>query len=80
MPEPIAEAVISKLSVHLGPHVAKMAVRLFAKKAGVDGYEHLTAAHLPRLLEELRPMLNVMIGRGPSESVVADIERTAAAR
>lgn len=80
MPEPIAEAVISKLSVHLGPHVAKMAVRMFAKKAGVDAYEHLTAAHLPRLIEELRPMLNVMIGRGPSESVVADIERTASAR
>lgn len=80
MPEPIAEVVISKLSVHLGPHVAKMAVRLFAKKAGVDGAEHLTAAHVPRLIEEIRPMLNVMIGKGPSASVVADIERTSAGR
>ena len=78
MPEPIADVVIAKLSVHLGPHVAKMAVRLFAKKAGVDGYEHLTAAHVPRLIEEIRPMLNVMIGKGPSASVVADIERTSA--
>ena len=80
MPEPIADVVIAKLSVHLGPHVAKMAVRLFAKKAGVDGYEHLTAAHVPRLIEEIRPMLNVMIGKGPSASVMADIERTSAGR
>ncbi len=80
MPEPIVEVVIAKLSVHLGPHVAKMAVRSFAKKAGVDGYEHLTAAHVPRLIEDIRPMLNVMIGKGPSASVVADIERTSAGR
>lgn len=80
MPEPIAEAVIAKLSGHLGPHVAKMAVRSFAKKAGVDSYEQLTAAHLPRLIEDIRPMLNVMIGKGASESVVADIERTGAGR
>lgn len=80
MPEPIADVVIAKLSVHLGPHVAKMAVRSFAKKAGVNDYGQLTAAHVPRLIEDIRPMLNVMIGKGPSESVVADIERTSAGR
>ena len=74
MPEPIAETVIAKLSVHLGPHVAKMTVRSFAKKVGA---EQLTAAHVPGLIEDIRPMLNVMIGKGPSESVVADIERVA---
>jgi hypothetical protein len=77
MPEPIAETVIAKLSVHLGPHVAKMTVRSFAKKVGA---EQLTAAHVPGLIEDIRPMLNVMIGKGPSESVVADIERAAAGR
>jgi hypothetical protein len=75
MREPIADSVIAKLSVHLGPHVAKMAVRSFAKKAGIAGQEQLTAAHLPGLIADIRPMLNVMIGKGPSESVVADIER-----
>lgn len=52
-----------------------MAVRSFAKKAGVAGQDQLTAAHLPGLIADIRPMLNVMIGKGPSESVVADIER-----
>lgn len=78
MPEPFAETVISKLSVHLGPHVARMTVKSFAKKVG--GQEQLTADHLPRLLEEIRPMLNVMIGKGAGDSVVADIERATAAR
>lgn len=77
MPEPIAETVIAKLSVHLGPHVAKMTVRSFAKKVGA---EQLTLAHVPGLIEDIRPMLNVMIGKGPSESVVADIERVTAGK
>ena len=75
MPDTIADAVVAKLSVHLGPHVAKMTIKSFARKVGV---EQLTAAHVPRLIEEIRPMLNVMIGRGPSESVVAELARVAA--
>lgn len=78
MPEPLTETVISKLSVHLGPHVARMTVKSFAKKVGAQ--EQLTADHLPRLIEEIRPMLNVMIGKGASDSVVADIERATTAR
>ena len=76
MPEmPIGDIIIGKLATHLGPNVAKMTVKAFAKKAGAGGYEQLTAAHLPALLEEIRPMLNVMIGKGPAEAVVADISR-----
>ena len=74
MPDAIADAVVAKLSTHLGPHVAKMTLKSFARKIGV---EQLTPAHLPRLIEEIRPMLNVMIGRGPSEAVVAELARVA---
>ena len=78
MPDPpIADAVIARLSAHLGPHVAKMAIRSFAKKADVR-HEQITAAHVPRLIQEIRPMLTVMIGKGPSEAVVAEIERLSA--
>ena len=78
MPEPaIADAIIAKLSVHLGPHVAKMALKSFARKVAVPNQEHLTAAHIPDLIHDIRPMLNVMIGKGPSEVVVADIQRAA---
>lgn len=76
MPEPLTETVISKLAVHLGPHVARMTVKSFAKKVGAP--DQLTVAHLPKLIEEIRPMLNVMIGKGASESVVADIQRATA--
>ena len=77
MPEPaIADAIIAKLSIHLGPHVARMALKSFAKKVDLPG-ERLTAAHVPGLIQDIRPMLNVMIGKGPSEAVVADIERVA---
>ena len=76
MAEPqIAETVISTLSVYLGPHVAKMALKSFAQKVGVPAQEQLTVAHVPGLIAEIRPMLNVMIGKGPSEAVVADLER-----
>ena len=70
-----ADAIIAKLSVHLGPNVSKMAVRAFAKKNGVASYEQLTVAHLPALIEEIRPMLNVMIGREPAEAVLGEIAR-----
>ncbi len=71
----IADVIISKLAVHLGPHVAKVAIQSFAKKAGIPRDQELTAVHVPGLMAEIRPMLNVMIGRGSSDAVVADIER-----
>lgn len=76
MPDPtLGDKVIAKLSLHLGPNVSKMAVRGFAKKAGVAGPEQITAAHLPKLIDEIRPILNVMIGRGPSEAVIGEIAK-----
>ena len=71
----LAEMVHAKLAVHLGPNVAKMTLDNFLRKSGVKTREALTAAHLPALVAEIRPMLNVMIGRGPTESVLSEIER-----
>ena len=76
MPEPFADLVLSKLAVHLGPHASRIALKSFARKAGVASHEQLTAAHLPGLIAEIRPMLNVMIGKGPSDAIVADIEKS----
>ena len=71
MPEPqFADGIISQLSVHLGPNVARMAIKSFARKQGV---EQITPAHLPALVEDIRPMLNVMIGRAPAEAVLSEI-------
>ena len=71
----LAEMVHAKLAVHLGPNVAKMTLDGFLRRNGLGGREAMTAAHLPALVAEIRPMLNVMIGRGPTESVLSEIER-----
>ncbi len=63
--------------MHLDRHVATMAVRAFGKKVGIPAPEQLTTAHVPALIEEIRPMLHVMIGAGASQTVLADIERAA---
>jgi len=71
----IADIVIGKLAVHIGPNVAKMALRTFAKKTGASSADALTAADLPALIQEMRPILNVMIGRMPADAVLTDITR-----
>jgi hypothetical protein len=76
MPEQtIAEIIIEKLSVPLGPNVAKMAIKSFAKKSGASGPEKLTIADVPKIVDEIRPMLNVMIGKAPTEAMLTDISR-----
>ena len=77
---PISEIVLARLSLHLGPNVARMALKSFVKKAGIAGPEQLTSAHLTGLVDEIRPMLNVMIGKGPTDAVVAEIARLAPAK
>ena len=76
MPEQtIADIIIEKLSVPLGPNVAKMAIRSFAKKNGASGPEKLTIADVPKIVDEIRPMLNVMIGKAPTDAMLTDITR-----
>jgi hypothetical protein len=69
----IADSVIAKLAVHLGPNVAKMSLKGFLKKAGIATPDLLTAAQIPALVEEIRPMLNVMIGKEATQIVLAEI-------
>jgi hypothetical protein len=78
MREPVSDVVTRKLSVHLGPNVARMAVKTFAQKAVARKPEELTIAEVPQLIEAMRPMLVVMIGKSPSEAVLAEIARDCA--
>jgi len=70
----VGDLVAQKLSVHLGPNVARMAVKTFAGKIGASSAE-ITMANLPQLIDALRPMLVVMIGKEPSEAVLGEIAR-----
>ena len=79
MPDPhLVDSIAATLAVHLGPNVSRMAIKSFAKKAGLTGPEQIAPAHVPALIEELRPMLNVMVGRGPTEAVMTEISQRAA--
>ena len=71
----IAEFVTGRLAIHLGPNVARMAVKTFAQKAVALKPEQLTLADVPRLIEAMRPMLHVMVGRDPGEVVLSEIAR-----
>ena len=74
-PAVVGNYITGKLSVHLGPNVARMAVKAFAQKAVNRKPEELTDADLPHLIEAMRPMLTVMIGKAPGEAVLAEISR-----
>ena len=71
----VGDQVAQKLSVHLGPNVARMAVKTFAGKIGAASSAEITTANLPQLIDALRPMLVVMIGKEPSEAVLGEIAR-----
>jgi hypothetical protein len=75
MAERISDCLAGKLAVHLGPNVAKMAVKTFAQKALSRKPEEITAEQVPALIEAIRPMLVVMIGREPSAVVLDEIRR-----
>ena len=73
MAERVADVITQKLAVHLGPNVARMAVKTFSAKAVSRKPEELTILDVPALIEAMRPMLAVMIGREPSVVVLEEI-------
>jgi hypothetical protein len=74
-PSTVAQQVAEHLSPYLGPFNAGVAVKTFAHKALKQTPDTLTIAHLPALLEALRPMLNTMVGSTSTEALLSDIQR-----
>ncbi|MEO8036428.1 MAG: hypothetical protein ABI837_18470 [Acidobacteriota bacterium] len=72
----LVDALVAKLSVPVGPHVAKMLIRSFTKKAGTG--DSLTAAQIPAFIEEIRPMVMVLLGKAATEVIAADLIALAA--
>ena len=70
----VGTTVAATLAHHLGPNVTRMAMKSFAKKAGLDAPEHMTPTHIPALIDEILPMLKVMIGSEPADAVVTQIQ------
>jgi hypothetical protein len=71
----VADQVAERLSVYLGPHTGRVAVKTFAQRALGRGPETLTRADLPALEQALRPMLRTLVGGARAEMVLAEIRR-----
>ena len=71
----VAATFISRLSPHLGPHVAKMAMKTFSQKTLGVAPEATQPAHVPQLIEAIRPMLTVMLGKDHAETVIGELQR-----
>ena len=80
-PSPAAHAgsVAERVSGHLAPHLgalnAKVAVKVFAQRTLGIAPEQLTVAHLPALLEGLRPMLHTFVGRAAADALLDSVRR-----
>lgn len=71
----IAERIAQRLSMYLGPHTGRVAVKTFTVKALGRGPETLTLADVPALQAALRPMLRTFVGRAQCEIVLQQIAR-----
>jgi len=71
----IANIITSRLAPHLGPNVARMAVKTSSKQALGVAPEAVQPSQARAVIDAIRPMLNVMLGRDHAESIVADIHK-----
>jgi hypothetical protein len=71
----IAEAITARLSVYLGAHTARAAVKTFSQKALGRGPETLTEDDIPMIAEALRPVLRTFVGRTRAEIVIERIKQ-----
>jgi hypothetical protein len=74
-PTNISAIVISRLAPHLGPNVARMAMKTSSQKALGLPPEAAERMHVPKLLDAIRPMLNVMLGKDHAETIILEIRR-----
>ena len=70
----IAEIIQQHIAVHLGPHTAKMAIKMAADKS-VGVAPDVRLSDVPKVIEELHPMLNVLIGRDRAQQTLDEITR-----
>lgn len=73
--ERTAATIVSRLALHLGPNIARIAITTFSQKALGVPAEQVKPFEIPKLLEALRPMLNVMLGKEHADAVIGEIRR-----
>jgi len=69
-----AETIAARLSVCLGRHTAKNAVKTFCERTFSRPPVTLTRADIPALLTAMRPMLRTLTGAPQADILVAQIK------
>jgi hypothetical protein len=76
MPEmTVAEIIQQHIAVHLGPHTAVMAMRMAANKSVGLAPDAVRPSDVPKVIEELHPMLNVLLGKDKAQQTLDEITR-----
>jgi hypothetical protein len=68
-----AEVIRDRLSVYLGPHTARTALRTFSQRTFGLAPEQVTLVQIPALLEALRPALRTLLGGEQTEAVIRSL-------
>lgn len=71
----VAEIIQKHIAVHLGPNTAKMAIRAAANKSIGLAPDEVRLSDVPKVIEELHPMLNVLLGRDKAQQTLDEITR-----
>ena len=70
-----ADVVRERLAPFLGPHTAKTAVAMTAKRdLGADA-DHLSPQQVPALLEALAPILRTLMGKEQAGRLIDSIQK-----
>lgn len=71
----VAEQVATRLAPYIGAFNAQMWIRSVARRGLGVAAEELTEAHIPKLLDGLRPFLQTLMGRSTAEDLLSQIGR-----
>lgn len=71
----VAEIIQQRIAVHLGPHTARMAFKMAAGRSVGVTPDAVRLNDVPKVIEELHPMLNVLLGRDKAQATLDDIAR-----
>ena len=71
----VAEIIHQHIAVHLGPHTASLAIKRAAKKSVGLAPDAVRLSDVPKVIEELHPMLNVLLGRDKAQQTLDEITR-----
>jgi hypothetical protein len=76
MPElTVSEIIQQHIAVHLGPHTARMAIKMAAGRSVGLEPDAVRASDVPKVIDELHPMLNVLLGRDKAQQTLDEIAR-----